>query len=493
MSGRQGPDAALIGDGTLQARLRVWLVEAILSGKIGPGMRLPSSRAMATLLRVSRSTVSFAYRALADDGYITARSRSGYFVSRSFLSRVDQRAVADAQEIPENKLSARFSLPIAERASLQKTRDWRNQPFPFVYGGIDETLFPIAAWRDCTRRALSKKYFDAWMDDRHDSDDPLLIEQICQKILIRRGIMAHPDEVMVTMGAQNALYLIARLLTRSAVSVALENPGYHDARSIFRNCGASLISVPVDECGMIVDRIGNADLAYVTPSHQFPTNVTMTLQRRLELLSWATAHDALVVEDDYEFETNFTGHETMALKALDRGSRVIYVGSLSKSLMPGIRVGYVVASREMIRAMRYLRRIELRHPPGNNQRTVALYLALGHHDAQIGRLHKVYAERWRVLADALDHHLPGWATRSTFGGSAFWLKGPDWLNSEHLAARALKRGVVIVWGQTYFDEDGAPKNFFRMGFSSIPKERIPEGVQRLAAVVEEMRSEQSPP
>ncbi len=486
---KSGRTNILSGDGSLQSRIRVWIVDAILSGKLESGVRLPSSRAMAELLDVSRNTVSIAYLALAADGYIQAKSRSGYFVATQFLRKIQKQRGDQKPSAPQSNLRAKFNLRPLEQPYAPRTKDWRRHPYPFVYASVDDSLFPITAWRDCTRRALSRQYYDAWIDDRHSHDDPLLIDQICQKILIRRGIIAAHDEVLITLGAQNAIYLVGRLLARSEVRVAVENPGYHDARSIFRACGATVVPVPVDSQGLIVDRLGAFDLVYVTPSHQFPSNVTMNMQRRLELLSWAESVDSLIIEDDYEFETNFTGHETPALKALDRTSRVIYVGSLSKSLMPGIRLGYVVANSQIIEELRSIRRISMRHPPGNNQRTVALYLSLGHHDAQLARLHKVYLERWKTMAEQLDRHFPNWTNRATFGGTSFWLKGPETLIADELASRALTRGVVILSGRVYFDSDDPPRNFFRLGFSSIEKAKIPTGIQLLAATFQEMEKE----
>ena len=170
----------------------------------------------------------------------------------------------------------------------------------------------------------------------------MLVEQIRQRVLTRRGILAKPDEVLVTLGSQNSLYLLASLLVRPGTVVAMEDPGYADIRNMFSLLSAEVRTVPLDTEGLLVDQLGPAQLAFVTPSHQFPTNVTMSLDRRRALLDWASSSDALVIEDDYEFEMSFLKAVAPALKSLDRGGRVIYAGSFSKSVFPGLRLGYLV-------------------------------------------------------------------------------------------------------------------------------------------------------
>ena len=224
-------------------------------------------------------------------------------------------------------------------------------------------------------------------------------------------------------------------------------------------------------------------LLFTTPSHQFPTTVTMPMARREALLAEAHDRDLIVIEDDYEFETNYAGTPHPALKSLDRDGRVLYVGSLSKSLMPGLRLGFIVADAALIRELRALRRLMLRHPPGNNQRAAALFLANGHFDVLVRRIHRTYRDRWQVMRQALDTHLPGWASPPGFGGSAYWLTGPRGLDSRALAARALEEGVIIEPGDSFFVDPAAGARHLRLGFSSIPADRIEEGVQRLGRLI----------
>jgi GntR family transcriptional regulator/MocR family aminotransferase len=306
------------------------------------------------------------------------------------------------------------------------------------------------------------------------------------RVLPRRGVRAAPNEILMTLGAQNALYLVAQLLAGPKTTVGIENPGYVDARNIFALGGARIKPIPVDGGGLVVDAEAEAcDCLYVTPSHQSPTTVTMPMERRVALLEAASRRGLFVIEDDYEAEANFVSSPTSALKAMDRDQSVIYIGSFSKSLAPGLRLGYLVAPAELVAEARLLRRLVLRHPPANTQRTVALFIAGGYYDALVHRLQRVYRERWQAMGEALADYLPDAATPSSFGGTSYWLRGPEGLDADALARDGLARGLVIEPGAIHFHDKAAPRNLFRLGFSSIETEKIRPGIKLLAEMIEE--------
>jgi len=477
------------GEVGLQAQVRRHLVDAILDGRLPQEQPLPSCRRLAQALGVSRNTVVLAYQALADEGFLVSRERVGYFVNGEMLAN---GAAGAAPAVPAESPRApdwerRLRLHPSARRQVCKPGNWRSYPYPFIYGQADPTLFPISAWRHCAREALAVQSLQRWTQDSVDEDDPQLIEEVRTRVLPRRGVRAGADEILITLGAQNALYLIAQLLLGPRGTIGLEDPGYVDARNIFALTGTRLRPLPVDEGGLVVDRaVERCDCVYVTPSHQSPTTVTMPMERRVALLEKASRHGFVVIEDDYEAEANFVSAPTSALKAMDKEHAVIYVGSFSKSLAPGLRVGYLVGAPAFIREARLLRRLMLRHPPTNNQRTVALFVSGGYYDSLVHRLQRVYGERWQAMGEALAEFLPDSATPPSFGGTSYWLRGPDGLDAERLAAAALDEGIVIEPGAIHFLRDDPPRNCFRLGFSSIAAEQIRPGVERLAAILHRM-------
>ncbi len=475
------------GEIGLQAQIRRHLVDAILEGHLRADNPLPSCRRMAHALGVSRNTVVLAYQALADEGFLQSRERVGYFVNTEMLDEPIKPKVQVQEAGDPGRLanwSQRLLLHPSDREQIKKPANWRQYPYPFIYGQADPGLFPVAAWRLCSRQAMGVEAINRWTEDRFDEDDPQLIEEVRTRVLPRRGVRAAADEILITMGAQNALYLIARLLAGPGTTVGVEDPGYVDVRNIFALTGARVRPIPLDRAGMVVDKsLHRCNCVYVTPSHQSPTTVTMPMERRVELLEMAARRNIAVIEDDYEAEANFVSSPTSALKSMDQDRTVIYVGSFSKSLAPGLRIGYMVASAAFIREARMLRRMILRHPPSNNQRTVALFVSGGYYDALIARLQRVYRSRWEAMGEALHTYLPDSALTPSFGGTSYWVRGPDSMDAGELAAKALRQGIVLEPGSLFFHGDKGPKNYFRLGFSSVKSEKISEGIKLLAEII----------
>jgi GntR family transcriptional regulator/MocR family aminotransferase len=467
--------------GRLQAQIRETLVSAILSGRVVPGSRLPSTRRLAHYLNVSRITVTLAYQELASQGYIEAQGRSVYRVSdgSDVLIPDDVDAVSPTEGIDwAQRLNGRFS--IAKR--IRKPLDWRRYPYPFLYGQMDTSLFDLAAWRDCSRRALSKGDFEMMAGDFAAADDMQLVSYICSRTLPRRGIKAQPEEILVTVGAQNALWIAIQLLLGRGSHAVCENPGHPDIYASLQLSQAHVTAIDVDDAGLAPEKLPEqVDAVFVTPSHQSPTAARMPMERRKRLLAEADRKDFVIVEDDYEFEMSFLAPPAPALKSLDRSNRVFYIGSFSKSLFPGLRLGYLVAPAPVIREARALRALMLRHPSGHLQRTTAFFLALGHYDAVIRRMREEYARRHRIMNAALVREGLHIAGTSSFGGSSFWIEGPEHMDSNQLAVDLRNDGVLIEPGAPFFAQTDQPCRYFRIAYSSTPADRIDEGISRIAA------------
>lgn len=470
---------------TLQHQMREALVAAILNGQIPLDRALPSSREMAKRLGIARNTVVLSYQNLVDDGYLCTKERSGYFVNKQIL---EGRVKSDQMVVLQTELSpdwiSRYKRQPSKQRNIVKPCDWRKYKYPFIYGQPDQSQFPINEWRECCRQSLNVADICSSGYDRFDLDDPILVEQIQTRLLPRRGVWAKPEEILVTLGAQHALYLIANLLTDRTSTVGVENPGYPDARNIFSVMRSRVIPLDIDKDGIVpAEALDECDCVYVTPSHQSPTTVTMPIERRKALLDRAVKSDFVFIEDDYESETNFIGDPTPALKSLDQCDRVIYVGSLSKTLAPGLRLGYMVGPVDLIREVRALRRLMIRHPPANNQRTIALFLARGHLDSLLLRQGEIYRDRWHAMGEALAEYMPETYQLPTFGGSAFWIEGDKRLDAVELQNVARKSGVLIEPGEVYFSKRNPPRNYFRLGYASIPTERIEPGIRLLSELI----------
>ncbi|QHQ34904.1 PLP-dependent aminotransferase family protein [Algicella marina] len=467
----------------LQVQLRERIAAAILARRFTPGQRLPSSRKLADHLGIARITVSIVYQDLVADGYLEAAPRSGFFVADDApdLLPANTRPKVPAEERLDwdGWLTGRYRRLLR----VEKPLDWRAYPYPFIYGQIDPDLFPHDDWRDCARRALGKRDFAQVAADAIHSDDPKLVAHILSHGLPARGVTAAAEEVLVTLGAQNALWLVIQLLSanRPRLRVVIEDPGYPELREALRLSGCEIVPVAVDADGLPPQAIPEGvDLVCVSPSHQAPTGVTMPMARRKELMALAEERNFLILEDDYDFEMSFLKPANPALKSFDRRGRVIHVGSFSKSLFPGLRLGYLHADARFIEEARSLRALIMRHPPGTPQRTTAHFLALGHYNAHVRRLREAFRKRRAVMTDALQTHGLRVAAASGFGGAGFWIAGPPGLDSIEFARDLREDGVLIEPGTTFFAGAHPPTHFFRMAYSSISHKKIPEGIARLA-------------
>ena len=473
--------------GSLQAKLREKLSEAIVRGDFEEGVPLPSTRGLGKQLGISRNTVTLVYQDLAAEGVLNSQDRRGYFVSPNAVAHL-AKTVAPAVDASRMDWGAKLAITPSTYRSTSHPKDWRAKRYSFAYGQHDRWVFPISNWRKCSRDSLSRHDIHDWTVDYVDTDDPLLLDAFRRRVLPRRGVAANNQQILVTVGAQHALQLAAQCLIRPGTVVGVEEPCYPDARNVFHMFGAILKPLPVDDHGLVIsDVLKGCDIVYVTPSHQSPTTVVMSEHRRTELLQMADREDFLIIEDDYDTESRFGKCSTPALKAHDRDGRVVYLTSLSKLLSPGLRVGFLVGAEPFIHEARALRRLAIRHPPANNQRTIALFLKGGHYEALLKRFHEDYEHRWRTLRDALTTWLPEARFASSDGGSSMWLTMPDWVDTKRLSRLAYERSVHIEPGHPHFMNPQAPRNHLRLGFSSIKAEDIADGIRIVAEVLAEMR------
>lgn len=469
----------------LYRQLRRALEHQILSGVLNPDVALPSSRSLSNELGLSRNTVNAAIQELVATGLIEPRPRSGHFINTTLLadgSRKEHTArLSDGSIDWESKIRA---IPDRNLPEITKTKNWQSYPYPFVAGQVDPDEFPRLAWIRALRTAMDPEHLPFSVGDAIDEDDPLLIDLLCQRVLPSRGIHVGSENVLITAGSQQGLDLLAQLLVGPDTTVGVEDPGYVDAKHAFTRVGGQLVPLPVDSQGMIPPE-EPLDIVYVTPSHHSPTNVTLDPSRRLKLLTHTREINSLIIEDDYDSEFRYRGKPTPALKALPHSDHVIYLGSFSKFLAPGLRLGYIVAEPELIERMRTHRRYSIRHVPGHTQRAMALLIDSGQFHRTISRRRTQLRKKWETLTSALEKHLP-WAVPFPAGGVSVWIKGPPELNCRKLAGECLRRGVVIEPGDPFFLSPESHLNFFRLGFAAIDLESIKPGVRLLSEAIDSL-------
>lgn len=484
-------------DATLPTPLYKQLYErlrgTILTGRLKRGAPLPSTRALAHELGVSRTTTILAYEQLVSEGYLESRKGQGTAVARD-LPETLLHALSD--QPTAERTNARQASPshIASRVSLLQeiptpTRRAGRTGGIFYGGEPALDLFPWKVWtRLIARRA--RQSLRAFAHYQPPAGYEPLREAIATHIGITRGVRCTPDQIILTSGSQGALDLAARTLLDPGEAAWLENPGYFSARGALLAAGARLVPVPVDEQGLVVEsgrqRAPEARLVATTPSHQFPTGVTMSLPRRLALLDWAQEAGAWILEDDYDGEYRFAGRPLEALQGLDAAGRVLYIGTFSKVLFPALRLGYLVAPTELIEPLLVMRRFLDVHLPMLEQLALCDFLREGYYARHLRQARKLYLRRRDLLYHELRAHLDGLLEVQVPEVGMHlvgWLPpGKDDRLAAHLAAQA---GIAVMAISPNSLEPLA-RGGLVFGIASTSEEAIPGGVQRLAAVLERL-------
>jgi len=484
----------------LAASLREW----VETGRLAVGERLPSSRELAVALGVARNTVTEAYLSLADLGFLRSHVGQGTFVAaRHPVAAVRPVGAARLHSVPRVAAAppplprafawtglfslATRELPIA--AALRSFADRRVYPFDFRGGQVDATSFPAGVLARACARALQIHSTGIALH-RDPFGWPALRESIARG-LVARGIGCEPDDVAIFGGAQQALDLIGRVLLDPGDTVVLEQPGYFGAALAFRARGAHLVGVDVDAEGLHTGELARllrtrrAKLVYTTPAVQNPTGVTLSEARRQTLLELADAHQVPVIEDDYDSELRLGGLGTPALKTRDAAGQVIYVGTFSKALFPGLRIGYVVAARPLLERLVVARFVSDFQTSPLLQAALAELLVSGALERHVRRVRRIYAGRLAALRAALSASMPnGTHVGAPAGGNGLWVRLPAGADADAIAASAQEVGVAYDRGD-FFYLDGPPPPCLALSFANTTPERIADGIERLGRIVRE--------
>jgi GntR family transcriptional regulator / MocR family aminotransferase len=454
--------------------------QAILSGSFRGGEKLPSTRDIAEQLGISRTVVLLAYDQLLAEGFAVGRAGSGTYVS----SEVDVRQPNRPRDLARLRVS-RFGLAAAGGWSKMNVPQHRpgSLPYDFAYGRSDLATFPFEMWRRILLQQ-SRKTRVAELDYGPAAGNSKLREVICKHLRRSRNVVCDASQVLIVNGSQQALDLIARVLIEQGDRVAIEDPGYQGTREVLRCAGARLLPVAVDRHGLDPERLPrNARIAFVTPSHQFPTGAILPLARRIALLEWAKLQKAVVVEDDYDGEFRYEDQPLESLQGLDSAGRVIYIGTFSRTVFSSLRIGYLIAPKNLIPAFTAAKWLCDRHTPTLEQATLAEFIDKGIYERYLRRVRRRNAARRHALLEAIPLHMSDRVEITGDGAGAhvvLWPRHP--VTEESVIANAASQGVGVYGTSAYFLNRPRRAGIL-LGYSRMTENQIREGIRRLSKVL----------
>ena len=470
----------------LHQQLYEELRRAILSGRLLPRQRIPSTRSLAKSLGISRTTVTSCYEQLLSEGYLETIVGSGTYVCAQLPD--DLLHSTPVESVQKTVLPIQLSKYAARLADMDTSL--MSEPdlqISFRYGRPAFDHFPMQTWRKLLSRHCREN--STWLDYATDALGYKPLREAIARYLSRsRAVQCEPEQVIITNGTQQALYLIMRLLIELGDAIALEDPGYLSARRIFLSQGAKLLPIRVDESGLVVKDLAkyaneSIKLVYVTPSHQFPTGSILSLPRRLELLAWAQQNSAMIIEDDYDSEYRYGDRPIPALQGLAQTDLVLYIGTFSKVLFPSLRIGYLVLPPSLISLFARAKWLSDRSLPSLEQQVLTDFIEQGHIDRHIRKMRSLYDLRRQALVQALKANFGEKAKiLGEKAGLHLMVRLQTHLTDEEIIQRAARVGVGMMSAQpSYLNANCAGEFIF--GYSELRQEQIQQGISRVAQVL----------
>jgi GntR family transcriptional regulator/MocR family aminotransferase len=459
---------------------------AILDGRLKPGARMPSTRSLGRQYSLSRGTVVAAFEQLQAEGYTRTEVGSGTYVASGVpdgLLSATREPAAPALSTSKAALSKRAQQFVQDVDVLPASHSI-GKAFRCYEPAID--LFPTGLWARVASRVLRRAPRSLYGHGNAAGYQPLR-RAIAEYVGASRGVRCSPEQILVTSGVQQAIDLIGRFLLAPGDQVWMEDPGYSGALQTLRSTGARIVPIPIDGDGIIVKAgrklAPKAKLAYVTPANQFPLGVTMSANRRLELLGWAGRANAWIIEDDYDAEYRYLGHPVAALQGLDNSGCVIYVGTFTKMLFNALRLGFMILPERLVGPFISARSFVDRHPPTLDQAILAEFITEGHFGHHVRRMRQTYAERIDVLKTAADKHLHG-VVDVVHAGAGIrtlgWLK--TWKSDHAASEQAEKFGLEVAPLSSFTMKYHQPPALM-LGFASCNPAELRRGVSVLATAL----------
>jgi GntR family transcriptional regulator/MocR family aminotransferase len=467
---------------------------AILSGKVHPTTPLPATRLLAKQLGVSRMTVINAYEQLFAEGYLETKTGAGTFVAAHLPEEFLQTSGFERRGHQENPVTRKIKFTDYGRNLAQHSNDILRRHsastlLPFQQGVSAIKEFPFGVWAKIAQKWQKKPPATILGYGDPVGFQPLR-EAIAAHVASARGVRCKTEQIIITNGTQQALDLIGRIFLTKGDDVCIEDPGYLGSRDIFAATGARLVPVPIDDEGFDLQtarkRSRKARLAYVTPSHQYPLGVTMSLTRRLNLLEWARDRDAFIIEDDYNSEYRYSGRPLASLQGLDRDGRVIYLGTFSKTIFPALRLGYLVVPTDLIGVFAAARALTDLHSPLIDQAVLAEFIAERHFSRHIRQMRGLYEERQQILVEEVRNNLAGMLEVAPAEAGMHligWL--PRGMDDREVTRRAAEANLRIARVSAYCIKQNL-RGGLLLGYTAFNERLIKQGVKKLARVLNEI-------
>ena len=475
----------------LYQQIESHLRKAILSGNLPSDTRLPASRQLARDLGVNRATIENAYSALEAEGLVFSKMGSGTYVL----------PVTSLPSIPKNDSDAPWplwqsSLTTNHASSADLEDDppptVHPRPISFASGVSDSRQFPVEEFRKVLQTVMRRDQIDSLEYGERRGYAPL--RKGIAQILASQGLQAHPENILITAGSQQAIFLVAQVLLKPNDIVLVEDPSYSVALDLFRSLGFQIIGIPVDGQGMQVEKLEtllqlhHPKLIYTIPNFHNPTGTCLSSARRRELILLAGKYNVPILEDDFVGDLRYEGHTQPSLKSLDPGGQVIYVGTFSKMLMPGLRVGFIVADGPVYDSLLNFKRLSDLATSTLIQRALDAYMTVGRYQTYLHRSCQIFRTRRDAMVKALKRHMPGSSFEIPKGGLFIWLRLPRALSASELHPIAQKEGVSFAPGNSFFIDGKRGGDWLRLNFAAQPVEDIEEGIKRLGAAVRHIKA-----
>jgi len=476
------------GKTSLQNQIADKIRKLIVNTNLQRGSKLPSTRELSEQLRVSRNTVKGAYDKLLDEGYIESKHGSGTYVSSSIPELSIEKNAAHS---PNLKNYLPVHLLKKSHASEKKLYrlDLTELKYDFQLERTDPESFPVKNWQ----RIINQKLKDAPQNMARYGEPtglPELREAIAQRIATSRGINVEPEQIIITTGIQQGLNIVSHLFVRNGTKVVLEAPGYRGASYLFQNYGAELIPVPVDEFGVITDELPRKEIgiAFITPSRQFPLGGTLPMERRRALLNWANMSGAYIIEVDYDSDFRYEGMPSPAVKALDEQQSVIYLGSFSKSIGPGLRLGYMVMPANLIDSAKSTKLLLDYGLPWLDQIVLSEFISSGSFEKYLKRLRRLYKTRRNKIINAIsDHCDPADITGRECGTHLIWKLPEGAIHAPELQKQAKKHstGIYTLWQNSIsnWEYEDDSHRFVLLGYGALQEKEISEGMEIITDIL----------